>query len=353
MAEPTRDDATPRARDQMWRLLFFSAAALLLIGLVTDGWGRGGQTGRDLGHSIVVVGGTLIVLAAVMLLLGPALYRRPDARGAWRALQVAAPVLVVGIVGPAMVAAASSASRTEDVASSPATTATATATGDATGEAVPHDHGIIAPASATPLTVEVNSSGEVSPGQLIGAEIIGNATAGHEHGVAHPEQPLDPNTRKALGLQLTVSRGAALTYPTVADAEKAGYGMVTPFVPLIGAHYINFNLVDGTFDPAMPEMLLYDGVKPESKIVGLSYFVASPTGAPDGFAGPNDHWHQHIGLCIKDGVVVGGESLTDAQCTKRGGNKVGLRDMWMVHAWVVPGWESPQGVFSPEHSGLV
>jgi hypothetical protein len=25
----------------------------------------------------------------------------------------------------------------------------------------------------------------------------------------------------------------------------------------------------------------------------------------------------------------------------------------MVHAWVVPGWDSPQGVFSPEHSGLV
>jgi len=25
----------------------------------------------------------------------------------------------------------------------------------------------------------------------------------------------------------------------------------------------------------------------------------------------------------------------------------------MVHAWVVPGWESPQGVFSPEHPGLV
>ncbi len=355
MAEPTGDDATPRTRDQMWRLLFFSAAALLLIGLVTDGWGRGGETGQALGHSIVVVGGTLVVLAAVMLLIGPVLYRRPDARGAWRALQVAAPVLVVGIVGPAMVAAASSTSRTESVASSPAAAATAaaTATADATAEAVPHDHGIIAPASETPITVQVSPSGEVSPGQVIGAEIIGNAAGGHEHGVAQPEQPLDPNTRKALGLQLTVSRGAAMSYPTVADAEKAGYSMVTPFVPLIGAHYINFGIVDGTFDPAKPEMLLYDGIKPDSKIVGLSYFMASPAGAPDGFAGPNDHWHQHIGLCIKDGVVVGGESLTDIQCQKRGGNKVGLKDMWMVHAWVVPGWESPQGVFSPEHSGLV
>ena len=72
-----------------------------------------------------------------------------------------------------------------------------------------------------------------------------------------------------------------------------------------------------------------------------------------GFIGPNDHWHQHIGLCVKNGVVVGGEKTTPEQCKSRGGNKVGLNDIWMVHAWVVPGWDSPQGVFSPEHLGLV
>ena len=26
------------------------------------------------------------------------------------------------------------------------------------------------------------------------------------------------------------------------------------------------------------------------------------------------------------------------------------KTVWMVHAWVVPGWESPQGVFSLLHS---
>ena len=57
------------------------------------------------------------------------------------------------------------------------------------------------------------------------------------------------------------------------------------------------------FDPAKPSELLYDGTRPDSKIVGLSYLVFHPGGAPEGFAGPNDHWHQHNangGLCLED-----------------------------------------------------
>ena len=226
-------------------------------------------------------------------------------------------------------------------------------------ESQPHSHdatGAAVPVGSAPITVPTDANGNVSPGAALGAEIVGNATASggaHDHGVAVPEQPVDEPTRLLLGQQLTTARQAAEAFPTVADALKAGYQMVTPFVPLIGAHYINFGLVDGNFDPAHPEMLLYNGTDPTSQIVGLSYFVASPSGAPDGFAGPNDHWHQHIGLCIKNSVVVGGETTTPEECARRGGTKVGLKNMWMVHAWVVPGWDSPQGVFSPEHSGLV
>jgi hypothetical protein len=243
------------------------------------------------------------------------------------------------------VAAASSANRPVRPPAVPAAAAAASA---------PHDHGPVT-APETPVTVQLTPSGEVTPTEALAAEIIGGTSAagGHDHGVAVPEQPIDSATRAALGLQLVASRTAAEAYPTVADAEKAGYTMVTPFVPLIGAHYINFALVDGRFELDKPEMLLYDGTAPESGIVGLSYFVNSPSGAPEGFVGPNDHWHQHIGLCIKDSVVVGGETISEAQCKKRGGAKVGLKSMWMVHAWVVPGWESPHGVFSPEHTGLV
>ena len=148
------------------------------------------------------------------------------------------------------------------------------------------------------------------------------------------------------------ARTAALTYPTVADALAAGYTMVTTYLPLIGAHYIKGAIMDGTFDITQPEMLLYDGTSPKSNIVGLSYYMFSDT-EPAPFAGPNDHWHQHIGLCIRDGVVVGGEQLSAEKCAARGGAKAGLNNGWMIHAWVVPGWDSPEGVFSPEHQGLV
>ena len=74
----------------------------------------------------------------------------------------------------------------------------------------------------------------------------------HEHGhgtdEVMPDEPLDVATRKAVGEQLTDARAVALRYPTVVDAVKAGYKKVTPYVPLIGAHYMKFLTVDGTFD---------------------------------------------------------------------------------------------------------
>jgi hypothetical protein len=364
MSEPHGGEVAPRTRDQLWRLLFFAAAALLLVGLGFDRWGNGDGTGSELAHSVVVVGGTVTILAAVILLLAPVFERRAARGRGWRVLQVAVPVLAVGVLGPAMVAAASASTSSDDgTATADSSAASTTGAGGAAAgvidESQPHSHdatGAAVPIGSVPVTVPTDANGNVSPGAALGAEIVGNSTAAggaHEHGVAVPEQPVDEPTRQVLGQQLTTARQAAEAFPTVADALKAGYQKVTPFVPLIGAHYINFGLVDGTFDPAHPEMLLYNGTDPTSQIVGLSYFLSSPSGAPEGFAGPNDHWHQHIGLCIKNSVVVGGETTTPEECARRGGQKVGLKNMWMVHAWVVPGWDSPQGVFSPEHPGLV
>jgi hypothetical protein len=156
--------------------------------------------------------------------------------------------------------------------------------------------------------------------------------------------------RVQLQEQMTQARSVAQKYPTVKDAEAAGYGMSTVYVPCIGAHYTNTAKVMG-FNPDDPSELLYDGTAPDSKIVGLSYLVFHPGGAPDGFAGANDHWHQHNangGLCLKGGTVVGGEETTRAECAKRGGHKTLLTDIWMVHAWVVPGFECTWGVFSGE-----
>jgi hypothetical protein len=152
-----------------------------------------------------------------------------------------------------------------------------------------------------------------------------------------------------LARELKLARDTAMKFPTVADAMKAGYVMSTPYVPGIAAHYIKYSLIDGKFEIDKPEMILYDGTDPNSHVVGLSYYLwhdgtAEPT---QGFTGFNDHGHQHLGLCnSKDGTVIGDSTLTDAQCAAIGGTKASGSKGWMYHAWVVPGCESPWGVFS-------
>ena len=174
---------------------------------------------------------------------------------------------------------------------------------------------------------------------------------GHDHRGPLYQYPVTPAERAALVQQQAVAHDVTIRYPTVAAAEAAGYRKSTVFVPCIGAHYTNQALAV-KFDPAAPSELLFDGTAPDAKIVGLSYLVYHPGGAPDGFAGPNDMWHQHNfngGLCInRQGVVVGNESTSPAQCKARGGAKVALNDIWMVHDWVVPGWECGWGVFAGE-----
>jgi hypothetical protein len=174
---------------------------------------------------------------------------------------------------------------------------------------------------------------------------------GHSHRGPTAQLPLDQATRAQLETQQVAARAVADKYPTVADAERAGYQMSTVYVPCIGAHYTNIPLA-ARFDVNAPAELLYEGTQPTSRIVGLSYLVYHPGGAPDGFAGPNDHWHQHNfngGLCFgASGVVVGAEDMTQAQCAARGGRKFVLVDTWMLHDWIVPGFECTWGVFAPE-----
>ena len=199
-------------------------------------------------------------------------------------------------------------------------------------------------------------------------------SAGHQHGVttlngekvkgvkaqdvvaeSQPDQPLDPTTRDTLKAQLTAARDFALRYPTVADATAAGYRLAGGFAPGSGAHYITFGGLTGSgpFDPAKPISLIYDGTSPTSQVIGLMYYGMGQ-GAPEGFAGPNDHWHRHSNVCIKSGSggievpFPADQDVTAAQCTAVQGSLLKTTG-YMVHAWVVPSWESPQGVFSHDN----
>lgn len=189
------------------------------------------------------------------------------------------------------------------------------------------------------------------------------AGGGHGHDAAAPDdngghgghagpQPwtamIDQEECVRLAEELDLARETALRYPTAADAVAGGWQRVTPYVPGIAAHYMKFSLVDGRFEITQPEMLLYDGNGPDARMVGLSYYLrhrgdAEPT---QGFTGPNDHYHRHVGLCNGPGGVIGDSTTTAEECAAMGGQKSDRQDGWMAHAWVVPGCESPWGVFS-------
>jgi hypothetical protein len=99
-------------------------------------------------------------------------------------------------------------------------------------------------------------------------------------------------------------------------------------------------------------MLLYNGTNPTSRIVGLSY-ASIGDAPPEGFVGPNDVWHVHPGLCMLGGLVVGIDGTPEDLCTSIGGNiNTQLGDMWMMHLWQVPGFESGWGLFSAENDKI-
>lgn len=218
-----------------------------------------------------------------------------------------------------------------------ATAAVATPAGTATPGADGHDHSTKAAAGDTPCE------------QAAPVPSVGDIEGDHGHRGAVPQTPLTEAERILLAEQQVQARAVADQFPTVADAEAGGYRQSTSFLPCIGAHYTNFALARA-FDPARPSELLFDGTTPDAKIIGLSYLVYNPGGPPEGFAGPNDVWHTHSrngGLCIK-GIVIGDEDMSKEQCESLGGRKVGLKDVYMVHDWVVPGWECSWGVFAGE-----
>jgi hypothetical protein len=185
------------------------------------------------------------------------------------------------------------------------------------------------------------------------AGIANEGNSGHGHRGPVPFVPMDPATRDAFAGQVALSNDVVARYPTAADAQAAGWRRITPYVPCIAAHYIKSGALANPFDPNEPEILLFDGNDPTSKIVGLSYLVfAGKETPPDGFVGENDPWHVHRTLCLGGGGVLGDESTTPEECEERGGRVAPLENLWMMHMWNVAGWESRWGLFSSEHPDL-
>jgi hypothetical protein len=117
---------------------------------------------------------------------------------------------------------------------------------------------------------------------------------------------------------------------------------------------MNFELLRDGFVLEEPEMLLYDGDGPTANIVGLSYYIlqSGDEEPAEGFTGDNDHYHRHVGLCFRDGVVAAGSNTSEEECGALGGDKSDGTAGWMSHVWITPGCESDGGVFSGANPAL-
>ena len=134
---------------------------------------------------------------------------------------------------------------------------------------------------------------------------------------------------------------------TPEEATAAGYTRAAVQGAGVGVHWVDWTLIDAPFDPARPAMLLFDERDGRDRLAGFSYWVRTP--APDGFAGSNDVWHQHTNLCIVNGWVDREMSATPDDCA---GSFLAGADLWMLHAWVVPGYRNRWGDFAVLHPAL-
>jgi hypothetical protein len=97
--------------------------------------------------------------------------------------------------------------------------------------------------------------------------------------------------------QLAQARRATARYHDIAQAEADGYVNINIYEGGEGLHYVNFGLVDATFDPAHPEVLLYAPVPHENRmeLVAVEYVVplSLSSAPPAGFAGDADVWREN------------------------------------------------------------
>jgi hypothetical protein len=190
----------------------------------------------------------------------------------------------------------------------------------------------------------------LGPGEAEAINLLGSTGAGppavhegHSHVDVVAEVPLDSPDAAIFDGQWFTAQLAIPQYDTEAEAAALGYVRAAAPAGGIGTHWVHWSQIAKPFDPASPSMLLFDERKDPPVLVGYSYALQSPT-RPEGFAGGNDHWHQHIGLCVDNGWVVREQTTGPDKCE---GTYIAGGDFWMLHAWVVQGWGNRKGNFAP------
>lgn len=118
--------------------------------------------------------------------------------------------------------------------------------------------------------------------------------------------------------ELQQARAATAKYhDDTLHAYKDGYRNIHVDVENMGHHFMKAAYVDGTFDPARPQILVYNGNADGSmELVAVEYAVPYNDPQPAGFTGDQDVWDHNATF-----------------------------QLWLLHAWV---WKfNPNGVFNP------
>jgi len=138
--------------------------------------------------------------------------------------------------------------------------------------------------------------------------------------VLHLYKDINPETLH----ELQMAHGATAKYQRFENATKDQYEDIQVVLPNMGYHFMKKSVVDGTFNPSEPELLVYNKRLDGSFELGaIEYAVPkalSPNAPPEGFTGPDDVW-----------TTFG--------------------DFWVLHVWIYK--FNPDGIFSPMNSTVI
>lgn len=122
--------------------------------------------------------------------------------------------------------------------------------------------------------------------------------------------------------ELRIARSATEKYRSINAAIADGYVDINVVQENMGFHLLKEALLDTVFNPATPEILVYNKQHDGSiHLVAVEYAVPiplTPAKAPSGFTGTSDAWSYST-----------------------------VFNLWLLHSWV---WEyNPQGIFNPSN----
>jgi len=164
---------------------------------------------------------------------------------------------------------------------------------------------------------------------------------GHSHG-ASSFMPLLTGDAATFANQWLAAQRSTDRFDRLDEIKALGYVRSSAPIAGIGSHWVLWPQLAKPFDPSNPTMVLFDESKQPAQLVGFSYWLQSPT-RPEGFAGPNDHWHQHQGLCVVNGWVDRERATGPDVCA---GAYFPGGDLWMLHAWPVGRYPNRDGNFA-------